>query len=76
MASFLHLIKADSPMLASPVIEAHRREPGARVTVVLLDAAAPPTLAPDVSVRRLAEDDLDYSGLLDLIFEADHVVAW
>jgi len=27
-------------------------------------------------VRRLADGDLDYSALLDLIFEADRVIAW
>jgi len=76
MASFLHLLKADSGALAGPVIERNRREPGARVTVVLLDGAAPPALPGDVTVRRLAPGDLDYSALLDLIFEADHVITW
>jgi ABC-type transporter Mla maintaining outer membrane lipid asymmetry permease subunit MlaE len=76
MAGFLHLVKSDSATLAASVIEANRREPGALVTVVLLDGAAAPTLAADVTVRRLAEGDLDYAELLDLIFAHDHVVTW
>jgi len=75
MAAFLHLLKADASPLAGPAIAAHRREPGARVTVVVLDGPAP-DLGPGVAVRRLAAGDLDYAGLLDLIFAADHVVAW
>jgi hypothetical protein len=74
MASFLHLVKADSPPLASAVIERNLREPGARVTVVLLDGARVPESAGAV-VRRLGAD-LDYEALLDLIFESDHVVTW
>jgi hypothetical protein len=27
-------------------------------------------------VRRLADGDLDYDALLDLIYEADRVVTW
>ena len=76
MATFLHLLKRDSADMAAPVIEANRREPDARVTVVLLDAAAAPPLPAGVTVRRLADGDLDYAGLLDLIFAHDHVVTW
>ena len=76
MASFLHLLKADSGALAGPVIERNRLEPGARVTVVLLDGAAAPALPAGVTVRRLAPGDLDYAALLDLIFESDHVITW
>jgi hypothetical protein len=43
---------------------------------VLLDGAAAPALPADVTVRRLAEGDLDYAELLDLIFAHDHVVTW
>jgi hypothetical protein len=75
MATFLHLLKGDAPALAAAVIASNRREPDARVTVVLLDEAPPPAGA-DVTVRRLAPGDLDYAGLLDLIFSHDHVVAW
>ena len=38
--------------------------------------AVAPALGPDITVRRLAAGDLDYSGLLDLIFDADHVLTW
>jgi len=76
MASFLHLIKGDSSDLAAPVIASNLTEPGARVTVVLLGEAAAPALPADVTVRRLADGDLDYAGLLDLIFAHDHVVTW
>jgi hypothetical protein len=76
MADFLHLIKGDSASLAASVIEANRRELHARVTVVLLDGAAAPSLPAGVTVRRLADGDLDYAGLLDLIFAHDHVVTW
>jgi hypothetical protein len=76
MAAFLHILKRDSSALAAPVIDAHRREAGARVTVVLLEGAIPPAPAPGITVRRLAAGDLDYSGLLDLIFDADHVLTW
>ena len=74
MPSFLHLVKADSPPLASVVIERNLREPGARVTVVLLDGARAPVSA-GATVKRLGHD-LDYDTLLDLIFESDHVVTW
>jgi hypothetical protein len=76
MATFLHLLKTDTSPLALPVIEENRREPGARITVVLLGAAPAPALPADITVRRLAEGDLDYSSLLDLIFATDHVITW
>jgi hypothetical protein len=76
MPTFLHLLKGDSSPVARSAIEAQRREPGARVSVVLLDGAPPAPFPSDVSVRRLGDGDLDYSGLLDLIFAADHVVTW
>ncbi len=74
MPSFLHLVKADSPSLARTVIEENARQPGARVTVVLLNGAqvSPP---PGAMIKRLGPD-LDYNALLDLIFESDHVVTW
>ena len=76
MAAFLHLLKADTGGLAAPVIAANAAEPGARVTVVLLDGATAPALPAGVTVRRLAAGELDYAGLLDLIFAHDHVVTW
>jgi hypothetical protein len=76
MATFLHLIKGDSAALAGPVIEASLREADARITVVRLDSAAAPSLPAGVAVRRLAPGDLDYAGLLDLVFAHDHVITW
>jgi hypothetical protein len=58
------------------VIESNLREADARVTVVLLDAATAPSLPVGVATRRLAPGDLDYAGLLDLIFAHDHVITW
>ena len=74
MPSFLHLVKADSPPLARAVIEENARQPGARVTVVLLNGAQV-SLPPGAAIKRLGPD-LDYNALLDLIFESDHVVTW
>jgi len=76
MAAFLHLLKRDSPPLAHSVIAAHGREAEARVTVVLLDGTDATDVPPGIVVRRLAAGDLDYNALLDLIFEADHVLSW
>jgi len=73
MARFLHLVKRDSPPIAAAVVEQNGREPGAEVTVVLLDGTLPTPAG--VTVKRLGRD-LDYSQLLDLIFESDHVVTW
>jgi len=73
MPRFLHLLKRDSPPLAAAVVAQNRREPGAEVTVVLLDGMLE---APGgVEAKRLGID-LDYNQLLDLIFESDHVVTW
>jgi hypothetical protein len=76
MPTFLHLVKADSSSLAAPVIAISARAANADVTVVRLDGAVSPPLPPTVRVRRLAADDLDYAGLLDLIFASDHVISW
>jgi hypothetical protein len=76
MPTFLHILKGDSAAIAAPVIEAACRQPGAKVTVVLLEGAATPTLPPGARIRRLADGDLDYPALLDLIFANDHVVSW
>ena len=76
MATFLHLVKRDSAALAAAVIGSNLRAADARVTVVLLDGAAAPALPPGVALRRLAPGDLDYAGLLDLIFAHEHVITW
>lgn len=73
MARYLHLLKADAPALAPAVIG--HSTPDARVTVVMLDGSAPPILPPGARLLRLGQN-LDHAGLLDLIFEADHVIAW
>lgn len=76
MPAVLHLLTRDSVPLAAPVIDVASREPDTRVTVVLLPGAAAPSLPAGITVRRMAEGDLDYAGLLDLIFAADRVVTW
>lgn len=76
MATFLHLLTAGASPLALSVIEENHREPGARISVVLLDGAVAPALPAGITVRRLAAGDLDYASLLDLIFAADHVITW
>ena len=67
------MVRLKAP-LAGTVIEQTLRQPGAQVTVVLLDGAAA-SLPAGAEVKRLGPD-LDYNGLLDLIFESDHVVTW
>ncbi len=76
MASFLHLLRKDTGALAAPVIAANAAQPEARVTVVLLDGAVATDLPAGVTVRRLTAGELDYPGLLDLIFAHDHVITW
>jgi hypothetical protein len=73
MARYLHLLKADAPALAPGVIG--HPAPDATVTVVMLDGSVPPPLPPGARLLRLGEG-LDHAGLLDLIFEADHVISW
>ena len=73
MARYLHLVGADAGPLARAVIASPAA--GDEVTVVLLDGGAPPSLPADARLLRLG-DGLDYAGLLDLIFEADHVISW
>jgi hypothetical protein len=73
MVRYLHLVGAEPNSLTAGVI-AHP-EAGADVTVVLLDGATPPALPAGARLLRLGQD-VDYSRLLDLIFEADHVIAW
>jgi len=43
---------------------------------VLLDVAIAPSRPAGVTVPRLADGELDYPGLLDLIFAHDHVITW
>ncbi len=76
MATVVHLLTRDPSPLVSPVIEADRLAPETNVIVVVLEGAEAPALPPDVPVRRVAEGDLDYPALLDLIFDADRVITW
>jgi hypothetical protein len=75
MATALHLLKGSGLAVALPVIERQSADPDVRVTVVLLHGAPAPALPDAVHVERLGAG-LDYSGLLDLIFASDHVIAW
>ena len=72
MAKVLHLLKGD-PSLATAVIAAQAAA-GDTVTVAVLDGEAP-ALPAGVTLRRL-EADLGYPELVDLIFDADHVIPW
>jgi hypothetical protein len=74
MARVLHLFTGKDASLASTVI-AGQLEAGDAVTIVLLHEAAPPTLPPAATVRRVP-DDASYAQLLELIFAADHVITW
>lgn len=74
MAAVLHLLKAADATLARTMIE-RSLGAGDRVTVVLLPGAAAPPLPTGVAVHRVP-DDLSYDRLLELIFEADHVITW
>jgi hypothetical protein len=75
MAREVHLLKADAPALAGPLIARAAEAAGVAVTVVVMDASVPPALPAGVRVLRLGAE-VDYDGVLDLLFEADRVVAW
>lgn len=76
MSRHLHLVRSDSSRLAAATIQTDAGRAGADVTVVLLDDTVAPTLPPGARVLTLGQDGLDYAGLLDLIFESDHVISW
>ena len=73
-ATVLHLIKNGDTRLARAVIDQNLGA-GDRVTVALLPGAAAPALPAGVAVHRVP-DDFSYERLLELIFEADQVIAW
>ena len=74
MARVLHLWKPGSETgLAADMIMTQVAG-GDTVTLVVLGGAAPATPAA-VAVRRLG-DDLTYRELVDLVFDAEHVVPW
>ena len=74
MARVLHLLGGPEPGLALTVI-ARQAAAGDTVTVALLPGAGAPALPGGLTVRRVP-DELSYPALLDLVFEADHVVTW
>ncbi len=85
MPRILHLIKDRANRTALEVLAAQARDPGNRLSVVLLQDAARLTEPIPGEVFRLAEGDgqngspyppIDHSRLLDLIFAADTVVTW
>jgi hypothetical protein len=74
MARALHLVKSAEHALARATIDGQLRA-GDAVTVVVLPGGAAPALPAAVVVRRVPED-CSWEALLDLVFEADHVVTW
>ena len=74
MATVLHLVKGPLTDVATAAIR-EQAAAGDRVTVVRLEGAPAPELPAGVDVRR-APEDLPYTNLLELVFEADRVIAW
>ncbi|HXG05031.1 MAG TPA: hypothetical protein VNO23_16665 [Candidatus Binatia bacterium] len=74
MAGVLHLVKSPDVGLARAAIEQQLRA-GDRVSVALLHGAPAPDVPAGVPLFRVPEE-VPYDRLLELIFEADQVVAW
>jgi hypothetical protein len=74
MARALHLVKSADHVLALATIRA-QVEAGDTVTVAVLPGGTAPPLPAGVALRRVP-DDLGWAALLDLVFDADHVVTW
>ena len=74
MALVLHLLKGPPSPVAGATI-ARELENGDRVLVALVEGAPAPALPEGVTTHRVPEE-LSYSSLLELIFEADQVIAW
>jgi hypothetical protein len=74
MATVLHLVKGESNALIEPTI-GQQLGAGDRVVVALLEGAAAPACPDGVRLHRVPEE-LDYGHLIDLVFEADRVIAW
>jgi hypothetical protein len=74
MAIVLHLVKRQAGAVALATIR-QQVAAGDRVTVVPLEGAPAPEMPDGVVVRRVP-GDVTYDGLLDLVFEADQVLAW
>jgi hypothetical protein len=73
MGKVLHLLKGADPGLAIDAIDAQAAA-GDEVTVAILEGPAP-RLPATVIMRHLGAD-LTYPELIDLIFEAEQVIAW
>jgi hypothetical protein len=87
MPSVLHLLKEPVSQAARDVIAHQADEPDLRVSVVLTEGTPCPPEPLTGQVYRVHEGGgqgcehanhlpVTYSGLLDLIFAADTVVAW
>jgi hypothetical protein len=74
MATVLHLVKGESNALIEPTIE-QQLAAGDHVVVILLEGAARPASRDGVTLHRVPEE-LDYGHLIDLVFQADRVIAW
>jgi hypothetical protein len=74
MATLLHLVKGPLTDVAAAAIR-QQVAAGDRVTVVRLEGAPAPDLPSGVHVRRTPEE-LPYTALVELVFEADRVIAW
>ena len=74
MARVLHVLKGDHAAEAVSVISPQLAA-GDEVTVALLADVPQPALPAGVTVRRVP-GEASYDELLELIFLADHVVAW
>ena len=74
MPTILHLFTRAPGALARSTLE-RELGTGDRVTLVLLEGAGPPPDLDGVTVRRVP-GELDYRQVLDLVFEADRVIAW
>lgn len=86
MAHVLHLVKDPRLPIARETIRRQVEDPDTRVTVVLLPQAPAAALPPADRVYRLGAPPageeaspyptITHDQLLDLLFEADTVVAW
>ena len=74
MPSVLHLVDGAATPLALDTIR-QQAAAGDRITVVLLEGAQVGALPREARVHRLPAD-VSYDDLLDLVFEADQVIAW
>jgi hypothetical protein len=74
MARVLHLLKGDHAAEAMTVITPEAAT-GDAVAVALMSGATAPAVPAGVTLHRVPEDT-SYDRLLEMIFEADRVVAW